>query len=74
MIKMFTRSLKRTSKLEDVNPRTIGCDKKMRQENEKVFNRLSCRAGVLCRQKDTSALGDKTLSQLRQEKCDTTSD
>ena len=23
----------------------------MRQENEKVFNRLSCRAGVLCRQK-----------------------
>ena len=30
MIKMFTRSLKRTSKLEDVNPRTIGCDKKMK--------------------------------------------
>ena len=74
MIKMFTRSLKRTSKLEDVNPRTIGCDKKMRQENEKVFNRLSCRAGVLCHQNHTSALGDKNLSQLRQEKCDTTSD
>ena len=27
-----------TSKIEDINPRTIGCDKKMRQENEKVFN------------------------------------
>ena len=39
----------------------------MRQENEKVFNRLSCRTGVLCHQIHTSALGDKTLSQLRQK-------
>ena len=64
---------KKTAKL-NVYPKTIGCDKKMRQENEKVFICLSCRTDAPCREEHTSALGDKTLSQLRQEKCDTTSD
>ena len=56
-----------------VNPRTKGCDKKRRQENEKSFNLLSCRAEGSCHRKGMSALGDKTLLHLRQEKSDTTS-
>ena len=50
-----------------VNPRTKGCDKKRRQENEKSFNLLSCRAEGSCHRKGMSALGDKTKKKATRQ-------